>query len=92
MNHPTITIPDEAWAKSGSDEDETSRLLATLIINGVHMHLEAYALKPDQDEQTFADPEFSDVDECFFRITDTATEKVTIMGREYVLLATPYGV
>jgi hypothetical protein len=98
-NAPNITIPEDAWQETGgygNDETDTaSRLLTPIYINGLMMHLEAYALVPNDDEpspeQRLIDDEADDafgklVGECGFPIST-----VEIKGRAYVLIATPSG-
>lgn len=99
-----IVIPDDAWQQTGGyiedaegKPDESARLLATIEINGTPMHLEAYAIKcgprdePEEDGVALVD---ADADEAVCSIIGDGgwpPMLTTIMGREYVLIATPFG-
>jgi hypothetical protein len=90
-----IDIPEGAWEETGSDEMPWSRLLAQITINGCPMHLEAYALKDDDDAgvQLVADEWFDEEFEHYnaAQRISSGFAQTTIRGREYVLFATPHG-
>ena len=89
---PSITIPDDAWRDTGGDDDPSSRLLASFTINGVMMHLEAYAVKPlagPNDEFRLVD---ADADEALGLLIGDGfpTDTFERNGRSYAFVATPY--
>lgn len=101
---PSITIRPEAWVRTGSDAEQTdddpaSRLLTSIVINGTHMHLEAYAVKEADGEthpyskgdQIAADQMFEDDVATFQGVFECAFDTTEINGRDYILIATPHG-
>lgn len=88
-----LTIPDDVWQDTKADEDGSApRLLTTLVINGLHMHLEAVAVEMTAGFQTTANAE---EDERFGDLHsgaggDGPFHTTTIRGREFVVFATPY--
>jgi hypothetical protein len=94
-NPERIIIHDDAWDDASATDDDLpigTRLLAPIIVNGIRLHVEAYEVKTDGGVQEIADPNFQAEWEaaCTFN-QNSAFETVTIRGREYVLIATPYG-
>lgn len=98
-DRPVIEIPDAVWEETGDyangngeDLPSWSRLLTSITINGTPLHLEAYALQQrDDDEQHIMD---DDVDQNLGRIVGDDAWPLTpteIRGREYILIATPFG-
>lgn len=90
---PSIALADLAWQETGPAEDPSARLLAPITIAQCSMHLEAFAIK-DSDEQRFVINDhdgFGGDEEAFYSLTNNAVQTVDINGREYALLATPYG-
>ena len=93
-----LDIPDELWENSGptSEEDETNdpsaRMFVTIQIFGVLHYLEAYAIDPDPDFQKPAYEGFEGNLDGVYMVgqPDKRFETVTIKGREYVLVMTPY--
>lgn len=92
---PSITIPDAMWRATGDSmrpHDPNCRLLARIEVNGTPMHLEAYAVEYDKNEGQHVFDEDADiafgklVGDDGFPLTTT-----TINGREYALVATPFG-
>jgi len=90
-----IHIPEEAWEPTGKsggeDEDPRARLLATLIINGVSHHLEAFAVTVVNGIQE-PHPRFEHEYEgmCQMSQPDGQYNTVTIAGREYVIGMSPF--
>jgi len=94
----SITIPEDQWELIGFDDDgneNASRLLTTIKINGAYFHLEAVAVRPVRmaapfDGQTFEDaPEW--IREAIAASADgEPVQTIPIKGHEYVLIATPY--
>lgn len=90
-----LVVPDDAWDWCGDEEQDPSRrtrATATITINGVMFHLDAWLVK---DSEPFETQEMvegdSDVDAIHGAVyADGSFETVTIEGREYVLVATPY--
>lgn len=93
---PTITVPE--WQPIGEEPndyeprwgDESSVLLASITINGLAMHLEAYEVFTEGDVQ-----ESKQREENFGLYHSAAGADghfttTTIGGRQYVLFATPY--
>lgn len=93
---PTLVIPDLAWEPAGSDTDPASRLVTTVVIAGLHMHLEAYAVHADPAGGQAVDD--SDQDELLadlYSMVDPGDPFQTtvldvIEGRRYVLVAFPH--
>jgi hypothetical protein len=88
-----MTIPDSAWEAIGWDNGPAEdRLLAQVVINGTHHHLDAYRAKvlPDgcvvlaneemEDEQM---PRLQSLYEGGYDLT-------TIRGRQYVVVMYPH--
>jgi hypothetical protein len=91
---PHIVIPDGVWVPTGDDEgDPHARLLATIRINGGAFHVEAYAVKLDEHGcQVIADGYFQDEwDGLCLLEPNEAFETQTINGRDYVIVARPFG-
>lgn len=82
-----IQIPEKEWDQNGPPEDPRSQLLVTLVVSGCMLHLEAYSRMAnggsfDGPQEMLNAIEFSaDYDEV---------QTLTIAGREYVLIATPF--
>lgn len=99
----SITIPDAAWERTGQiDDDEStresddtleSRLLTTIHINGLAMHLEAIQVVNDEEPhpQEASNSAFEEDLQSYQDIQDCSFQTTEIMGREYVLVATPHG-
>jgi hypothetical protein len=87
-----VTVPDDAWEDGSYDDDAPARhrLVATLVVNGTRLHLEAHLVVPGADPQrTFAGDE--DVAAIHHAVGgDGPWQTTTIDGRAYVLVATPF--
>lgn len=90
---PAIDDYALTWDETGHESDPAARLLAHIRIAGLDMHLEAWAITYDEDgmQEVTAATMRSDAFGTICDIMDTAFETTTINGREYVLIATPYG-
>ena len=88
-----IYIPDSDWEQiSDLEGDPSARLLATIKINGLYMHLEAIAVTTNDDGiHEAVDPCREDDLAALENAEDTAFRTIEIMGREYVIYATPFG-
>lgn len=92
----SITIPEDQWDESGYDNDPRGHLITMIKIGGCYMHLEAFAVKERKRTdgsiaQDFGDWEDSHEAEAIMRSADyEPTHTITIKGREYALIATPY--
>jgi hypothetical protein len=87
-----MSIPDDAWANADYDDDGLTdhRLLATLVVNGSDLHLEAHLLWPTTGAEYLAREQ-----ERLRLIrrgvgADGPWRTTIIRGRTYVLVATPY--
>lgn len=88
-----ITIPDDAWEPNTALGDGRARLLTKLTINGVPLHLEAWALEDEEDEDgvRHALVDDDDLDRLVEAVgADGPFRTLEIGGRDYVLVATPY--
>lgn len=84
----SITIPDGAWL---ADENR-ERMIAVLVINGTHHHLEALRVECDStgiQRATRSDLQES-LDAMFTIGHDGPFETITIGRAEYVIVVTPY--
>lgn len=99
MNHEAVDlhIPDSAWEPCGGEDPESrTRLHASVCVNGVHHHLEAYEVKVEDkngiDMQVVVDSMFESNFEgmCMASEPDGRYQTVEIEGREYVLCMTPF--
>lgn len=92
-NPPTILLESIVWDETGEDDDPRARLLAHIRIGPLDMHLEAWAVDRDESgvqhalESTMRADDFNSL--CL--MMDTSFITVEIDGRDYVLVATPYG-
>lgn len=93
MSMPEVTIPDSDWEPTGSDTDPRSRLLASVRVNGVACHIEAFAVLGtyvENEQQRIADPYFEDEWRGICLIEpEEAMATLEIQDREYVLVAFP---
>lgn len=76
--------------RAGRNGGDGSRLLGTIVINGCDLHLEALAVSRDGDMQIWSTDagELSALHDAVG--AGGPWQTVTINGREYVLIATPY--
>lgn len=93
QNPPSIPLDDIEWGETGHEDSPASRLTAHIRIAGLDMHLEAWEVETDDHGDQSAKPEtFRETDfDSLAMMMDCTFETVEINGREYVLLATPYG-
>lgn len=98
-----LTIPDDAWDPIGPDNDtpaeQADRLLWSRIlyrpgvrINGVGFHLEGWAVEEDEDAH-MQTAEWDDESLGLIHNAvgaDGSWDTVTVNGREYVLVMSPY--
>lgn len=95
-DRPTLEIPDESWEECGTEEP-WHVLVASIVVAGCPMHLEAWAVYRDDAEQ----PDWMTSLRChpyeerwaqahnLFE-PDNTFRSVQIRGRDYVLFASPY--
>lgn len=89
---PTIPLKDLQWEEIGEEGDPSSRLLAHIRIGSLDMHLEAWEVENRSRPQVAKAGSMRKVDlELLIEIMDCYFRTITIEGREYVLVATPYG-
>ncbi|MCE6957725.1 hypothetical protein LAZ40_01450 [Cereibacter sphaeroides] len=93
---PWIRAEEITWEKTGNPEiDEGARLKAVggIQIGPLPMHLEAIAVIDDPKEGQVAAPgSFSEDDlEALQGMASSSFRTIEIDGRDYVLVATPYG-
>jgi hypothetical protein len=89
----SITIPASAWEEAGDENDRRNRLLTTLVVNGVSLHLEAWAVRRDRSGvQYFAcDPARECEDRIYEAVAaDGGFSTLRIRRRAYAIIATPY--
>ena len=86
-----VNIPEDAWRNADYDDDAPPghRLMATLVVNGTPLRLEAHLVVPGAGpQQTFAGDE--DVAVIHEAVGGDGPWRTTVIGgREYVLVATP---
>lgn len=90
---PTIPLDALQWDDIGEAEDPKARLLAHICIGPLNMHLEAWAITEDGEGIQAVVSESSRTDDFDRMCTmmDCTFQTVEIEGREYFLIATPYG-
>lgn len=93
QNPPAIAGAAIIWTECGDESDPSARLLAHIRIAGLDMHLEAWAVTTDADGMQQATEETRRAEEFdqLCTMMDTTFETVEIRGRQYILIATPYG-
>lgn len=87
----TILVLESSWEKTGDEEDPASRLLATLVVNGVSFHLEAFRVTDLENGQRPAEgltESFNDWARA--ASPDGPFETVSIFDADYVIFASPY--
>ncbi len=88
----SIIIPHKAWDLTGDEDDPSSRLYASIEINGLAMHVEAHAVKNDKDgNQVAANPYFQREVENYQNAQDTGFTTIRMRGRNYIIVCTPFG-
>jgi len=93
---PTIPLDALEWMPTGDDADPKARLLAHIRIGGLDMHLEAWEIEyEDADginlQCAKVESRRSDDFNSLCNTMDCSFETIAIEGREYVLVAVPYG-
>lgn len=93
LNPPTMHLDQLVWDETGHEEDPRARLLTHIRIGPVDMHLEAWEVAYDDEGLQVATPATYRVDDfdTLTGIMETAFRTLEIEGREYALIATPYG-
>ena len=86
---PSVEIPASAWQPAAEDG---SRLITTVVVNGLPLHLEAIEVSTDEYGIQRG---CGDADESLATIHEVVGaeghwQTVTIGGRDYVLIASPY--
>lgn len=89
---PTIPLDDIEWTYIGDDDDPKNRLLATIKIGPLHMHLEAVEVVPNFHDAYDAKYEGRDnYLQTLMDLEEVVFERLEIDGRFYVIWATPFG-
>lgn len=91
-NSPSIDASKITWEPAAGEGNPRARLLSHIRVCGLDMHLEAWEVEYDGDLQNVT--EDSGRSDDFLNISgmmDCSFETVEIEGREYFLIATPYG-
>lgn len=94
---PYILLEDLNWDEIGAESDPKARLLAHIRIAGLDMHLEAWEVEyvdhPDGLQVQCAKEASLSADsfDKLCAMMDSSFVTTEIDGREYVLVATPYG-
>lgn len=84
----SLTIPDEAWLA----DESRDRMIAVLVINGTHHHLEAIRVERDSTGTQHATrSDFQESLDAMFAIGhDGPFDTITIGRDAYVIVVTPY--
>ncbi len=90
---PALTIPEAQWEATGDYlDDPFSRLTAEIELNGIPMHVEAFEIDADnRDGQHLRD---ADADDALGRLVGDGgfpVRTMTMHGREYAVLISPFG-
>lgn len=89
-----LTVPPDAWEEVGDEDDPRNRLIATLYLNTLPMHLEAYEVyvDPDNGLQVTKCSDLADlvVDLHYGFGADGHWQTLDIEGREYLVFASPH--
>lgn len=90
---PFFAIPEGHWDCRGTDDDPTDRLGCAIHINNTPMHVEAFAVKLEDERQVWDSP-------CGEALLDAIDEHTgypgeplytwNIKGRDYVIVLTPF--
>lgn len=90
----TVDFPVERWRPIEGLDDPTSGLRGPLlIVNGLAMHVEAWAVSYDEENQTqVPDPEWEEEYTLLHGAVhaDGSFETTDINGREYIVVITPH--
>ncbi len=90
MSH-ILNIPPAMWEETGPDNDPKSRLLTQITINGCNMHLEAWQIHSDSDDQVAKWGTLQDDLGTLQNMMDCDFQTTKIGQRNYVLVCTPFG-
>lgn len=90
---PTIPLELLQWDETGGEGDPQARLLAHIQIGDLSMHLEAWAVTKDAEGHQRATPATlrGDDFDLLCDMMDCQFTTIAIDGRDYILIATPYG-
>jgi hypothetical protein len=91
--YPAMRIPESAFTPCSDSTDPHARCLAWVQINGMNCHVEAIAVYVDaNDIQNATDPEWQSALEQVYEAVggDGGWQTITMFGREYVLILTPF--
>jgi hypothetical protein len=89
----TVRVPDASWEENDGMDDPSDRLRVTLMVNGRYpMHFEAWAVTYDDNEMVQHLPDHDDDLDLFATAvgSDGSFQTISIRGREYILLASPF--
>lgn len=88
-----IQIPDEQWEQTGTAKGKLwGRLSSSIQVNGLPMHVEAFAVKKARTGYVAASREFDfEVDRLQKLDPDVWLRSLRILDRDYLLCITPYG-
>jgi hypothetical protein len=88
--HGSITIPETAWERCGTDRRKLNRLLAVIAFNGVFMHVEAWRVRMRGTVQVPCEDD-DDFDAVSRGVgADGAFSTLRVFGGQYVLIASPF--
>lgn len=94
-----VQLPAQVWRPVGDEPDDDdadagdtrSFLLSTLIVNGLHLHLEAHEVVPDSDPQECRQLGEERLNGLWqFAEWDGHFDTMELDGREYLVVATPF--
>ncbi|MBD9544318.1 hypothetical protein IB276_33265 [Ensifer sp. ENS04] len=90
---PTIELDQLVWDETGHEEDPRARLCTHIKIGPIDMHLEAWEVSYDTEGFQVATPATYRVDDfdTLIGMMESDFRTLEIEGREYALIATPYG-
>ena len=91
MNCPQIDLASLVWDEIGDDDDPRNRLLTSIRIGPLFMHLEAVEVVAHGD---FLEAKFEGRDDylqTLMNFEETTFSTLEIEGRTYVLWAVPFG-
>lgn len=89
---PSISIPDGEFEDNSYPGNEGSRLIATVRVNGVLFHVDAIEAEIRDDLFVAKDPMWEDEMDALYAAVhaDGWMHTVTIKGREYALVISPF--
>lgn len=87
---PRVEIPADMWEDS-SDEQDRSRLTASITVCGVSMHVEALEATFSDDLQEFTGSQGDMADDVYEAVGGSGHwQTAKIDGRDYAIIITPY--